>query len=72
MPPTVSTLDALAHEAIRDVRESIQSFRFLLQKNELQSASKRLAEAFSVGEFLPEVRTLPREEKRKVLEFSQK
>jgi hypothetical protein len=72
MPPTVGTMDALAHEAIRDVRESIQSFRFLLQKNELQSASKRLAEAFSVGEFLPEVRTLPREEKRKVLEFSQK
>jgi len=72
LPPTVGTLDSLAHEAIRDVRESIQSFRFLLQKNELQSASKRLAEAFSVGEFLPEVRTLSRDDKRKVLEFSQK
>jgi len=72
LPPTVGTLDSLAHETIRDVRESIQSFRFLLQKNELQSASKRLAEAFSVGEFLPEVRTLPRDDKRKVLEFSQK
>jgi hypothetical protein len=72
MPPTVGTLDALAHEAIRDVNESIQSFRFLLQKGELQSASKRLAEAFSVGEFLPEVRTLPRDDKRRVLEFSQK
>ncbi len=72
MPPTVGTLDSFAHEAVRDVRESIQSFNFLLQKNELQSASKRLAEAFSVGEFLPEVRTLPRDEKRKVLDFSQK
>jgi hypothetical protein len=72
MPPTVGTMDALAQEAIRDVRESIQAFRFLLQKNELESASKRLAEAFSVGEFLPEVRTLPRDEKRKVLDFSQK
>ncbi|MDQ3197872.1 MAG: hypothetical protein M3Q46_01570 [Verrucomicrobiota bacterium] len=72
LPPTVGTLDSLAHEAIRDVRESIQAFRFLLQKNELQSASKRLAEAFSVGEFMAEVRTLPREEKRQVLEFSQK
>lgn len=72
LPPTVGTLDSLAHEAIRDVNESIQAFRFLLQKNELQSASKRLAEAFSVGEFMPEVRTLPREEKRRVLEFSQK
>lgn len=72
MPPTVGTLDSFAHEAVRDVRESIQSFGFLLQKNELQSASKRLAEAFSVGEFLPEVRTLPREQKRQVLDFSQK
>ncbi len=72
LPPTVGTLDALAHEAIRDVNQSIQAFRFLLQKDELQSASKRLAEAFSVGEFMPEVRTLPREEKRQVLEFSQK
>jgi hypothetical protein len=72
MPPTVGTMDALAHEVVRDVRESIQSFRFLVQKSELQSASKRLAEAFSVGEFLPEVRTLPRDEKRKVLDFSQK
>jgi hypothetical protein len=72
LPPTVGTLDALAQEGIRDVRESIQAFRFLLQKNELQSATRRLAEAFSVGEFLPEVRTLPREEKRKVLEFSQR
>ena len=72
MPPTVGTMDALAQEAIRDVRESIQAFRFLLQKNELQSGSKRLAEAFSVGEFLPEIRTLPRDDKRKVLDFSQK
>ncbi len=72
LPPTVGTLDSFAHEAVRDVRESIQSFGFLLQKNELQSASKRLTEAFSVGEFLPEVRTLPREQKRQVLDFSQK
>ncbi len=72
MPPTVGTMDALAHEVVRDVRESIQAFRFLVQKNEMQSASKRLAEAFSVGEFLPEVRTLPRDDKRKVLDFSQK
>ncbi|MBA3962979.1 MAG: hypothetical protein H0X40_13925 [Chthoniobacterales bacterium] len=72
MPPTVGTLDSFAHEAVRDVNESIQAFHFLVQKDELESASKRLAEAFSVGEFMPEVRTLPREDKRKVLDFSQK
>ncbi|HET6406820.1 MAG TPA: hypothetical protein VFG14_02980, partial [Chthoniobacteraceae bacterium] len=42
--PTVSTLDSLANEVVRDVRESVKAFDFLLEKNELESASKRLAE----------------------------
>ncbi|HYR57533.1 MAG TPA: hypothetical protein VEO95_02840, partial [Chthoniobacteraceae bacterium] len=72
MPPTVGTLDSLANEAIRDVREGVKSFEFLLKSNELESASKRLAEAFTVGEWAPEIRTLPRTEKRQALEFVQK
>ncbi|MEA3189386.1 MAG: hypothetical protein QOD99_3216 [Chthoniobacter sp.] len=72
LPPTVGTMDALANEAIRDVREGVQAFEFLLKKNELESASKRLAEAFSIGEYMPEIRTLPRTDKRQALEFSQK
>jgi hypothetical protein len=72
MPPTVGTLDSMANEAIRDVREGVQAYIFLLQKNELESATKRLAEAFTVGEYVPEIRTLPREKKRQALEFSQK
>jgi hypothetical protein len=71
-PPTVSTLDSLANEAIRDVREGVKTFEFLLQNHELESASKRLAEAFTVGEWVPEIRTLPREKKRQALEFVQK
>jgi tetratricopeptide (TPR) repeat protein len=71
-PPTVSTLDALANEAIRDVREGVKTFEFLLQNNELESATKRLAEAFTVGEWVPEIRTLAREKKRQALEFVQK
>jgi len=72
MPPTVGTLDSLANEAIRDVREGIQAYTYLIQKNELESATKRLGEAFTVGEYLPELRTLPRDKKRLALEFSQK
>src|SRR5207253_6386066 len=64
MPPTVSTLDSLANEAIRDVRESVQAYDFLVKSNELDSATKRLGEAFSIGEYMPEIRTLPREKKR--------
>jgi hypothetical protein len=72
MPPTVGTLDSMANEALRDVRESVQAYNFLLDKNELESATKRLAEGFTVGEYVPEIRTLLREKKRRALEFVQK
>ncbi len=72
MAPTVSTLDSLANEAVRDVREGVNAFDYLLQQDEMESASKRLAEAFTVGEFMPEIRTLPREKKRRALAFTQK
>ena len=72
MPPTVGTLDAMANEAIRDVREGVKAFEFLVTKGELESASKRLAEAVTIGEYMPEIRTLPREKKRQALEFVQK
>jgi tetratricopeptide (TPR) repeat protein len=38
----------------------------------MASASKRLGEAFTIGEYMPEIRTLPREKKRKALAFTQK
>ncbi len=67
--PTVSALDSLASEAIRDVDQGVEAFKFLVGKQELQSAAKRLSESYTVGEFMPSIRTLPREDKRKVLEF---
>jgi hypothetical protein len=72
MPPTVSTLDSLAHEAMRDVREGVEAYKFLVAQNELESATKRLGETFIVGEYMPEIRTLSRDDKRKALEFTQK
>lgn len=70
LPKTLGQLDALANEAIRDVREGVEAFSFLLEKNELKSAAERLGEAFAVGEYLPEIRLLPRTKKRQVLEFT--
>lgn len=72
LPKTLGQLDALANEAIRDVREGVESFSFLLEKSELKSAAERLSEAFAVGEYLPEIRLLPRDQKRQVLEFTRK
>ena len=72
LPKTLGQLDALANEALRDVREGVESFSFLLEKSELKSASERLSEAFAVGEYLPEIRLLQRVKKREVLEFTRK
>ena len=72
LPPTLGTVDSLANEIIRDVREGVQAFKFLLEKDEMESASKRLAENFVIGEYLPEIRTLSRDDKRKALAFVKK
>ena len=31
MPPTVGTMDSMANEVIRDVREGVQAFQYLLE-----------------------------------------
>ncbi|MFC7339055.1 hypothetical protein ACFQY0_17815 [Haloferula chungangensis] len=67
--PTVAAVDSLANEAIRDVDKGVEAFLFLSERGELQSASKRLSESYMVGEFMPAIQTLPREKKRRVLEF---
>lgn len=67
--PTVAALDSLASEAIRDVDKGVEAFKFLSEREELESAAKRLSEAYMVGEFMPSIQTLPREEKRRVLLF---
>ncbi len=72
LPATVSLLDSLANEAVRDVREGVDSYKFLLEQNEMSSATQRLQEAFLIGEFMPPIRTLSRTLKRKALDFSQK
>jgi hypothetical protein len=72
MPLTVGVVDSLANEAMRDVSEGVEAYNFLLQKNEIESASKRLSEAFLIGEYMPEIRTLSRDKKRQALDFTQK
>ena len=72
MPPTVSIIDAMANEMMRDVREGVKAFDFLLTKNEMQGATMRMQEVFVTGEYMPEVRLVPRDKKRKCLDFAQK
>ncbi|MFM7181033.1 MAG: hypothetical protein ACKO2G_06175 [Verrucomicrobiales bacterium] len=68
--PTVSTIDTLANEAMSDVRRGIETFNYLVDRGELWNGFRRLQEAFAIGEYMPEVRTLPRDRKQKVQDFA--
>jgi len=68
--PTVSSLDSLSNEAIREADKYIEAFNLMLSRGELHTASQRLMEAFAVGEFLAPVATLPLEKKLKVLNYT--
>ena len=67
--PTVTGLDSLANEAIRKVTTLVAAFHNHVSHNELHSASRRLTEAFAIGEFLPAVQTVPAADRRKILEY---
>jgi hypothetical protein len=69
---SLSQIDSLANEAIRDVNEGVEAYKFLLEQGELQSATERLAETFALGEYMPSVRLLSREDKRRALQFTRK
>jgi hypothetical protein len=69
--PTITTLDAFANEAIRDVGQSVESFGFLLDQGEIDGAMRQLQQAFVTGEHLPPVQSVPRERKRMVLTYAQ-
>ena len=67
--PTVSSLDSLSNEAIRETGKYIEAFDLMLSRGDLHSASQRLMEAFALGEYLAPVATLPLEKKRRVAEY---
>jgi hypothetical protein len=69
---SLSQIDSLASEAIRDVNEGVEAYKYLLEQGELQSATERLAETFALGEYMPSVHLLPRDDKRRALEFTRK
>jgi hypothetical protein len=68
---SLSQIDSLANEAIRDINEGVEAYKFLLEQGELNSATERLAETFALGEYMPSVRLLSREDKRRALKFTQ-
>lgn len=67
--PTVTGLDSAANEAMRKAKSLVKGFQNHLEYDELHSASKRLTEAYAIGEFLPVLQTVPAPERRIVLEY---
>ena len=67
--PTVSSLDSLSNEAIRETQKYIQAVDLLLTRDELHSASQRLMEAYALGEYLAPVATYPFEKKQRVAAY---
>lgn len=67
--PTVSSLDSLSNEAIRETQKYVETFDLLLSRDELHAASQRLMEAYALGEFLTPLATLPLEKKRRVSDY---
>jgi hypothetical protein len=66
---TTSTLDALSREAISDVESSLRTIDFLLEQGEIHNATKRLMEAFYLGEYLPAIKRYPLEKKRRIAAY---
>lgn len=68
--PTITTLDAFANEAIRDVGQSVESFGYLMDSGKIDGAMRQLQQAFVMGEHLPAVQSIPRERKVAVLDYA--
>jgi len=67
--PTVSSLDSLSNEAIRETEKYIQAVDLLISRDELHSASQRLMEAYALGEYLTPVATYSFEKKQRVAAY---
>lgn len=68
--PTVSSLDSLSNEVIREVGKTLEAFELLLSRGDLHSATQRLMEAFAVGEFMEPIATLELEKKLRVAGYA--
>jgi hypothetical protein len=68
---SLSQIDSVANEIIRDVNEGVKVYKFLLGKDEMESAASQLASLFTKGEYLPSVRMLGQDDKRRTLAYAQ-
>jgi hypothetical protein len=68
---TLSQLDGISNEIIRDVDEGVNVYKYLLSQNEVEAATAQLVSIWTKGEYLPSVRLLTQDEKRSSLKYAQ-
>jgi|GEM_PF-6188007 len=68
--PTVSAVESLSREAIKDTENGITAFKQMVKQNNLHSASMRLLEAYAVGEYLTPINLLEFETKQKIQNYT--
>lgn len=70
--PTLTSLDSLCGALISEAHDGVKAFRELLANDELESATKRLSEAFLIGEYLTSLDVVAMPEKHRALVFLHK
>jgi len=68
--PTVDGLEALSQETKGTVTKLIEAFESELERNRIDTASRRLLEAFAIGEHLGDVQTISFEKKQRLFEYA--
>jgi len=71
-PPTLTSLEAICGEMIGNAYEGVNAFKALLAEKEMASATKRLSEAFLIGEYLTSLDVVSTPEKHQALVFIHK
>jgi hypothetical protein len=62
--PTLGVLDTLTREAVQRVRQGVEAYRNHMTRKEIHRATERLAEAYAIGEFMPDIWNLSFDAKR--------
>jgi hypothetical protein len=70
--PTLASLDSASREITENVRRGNGALKVMLDNRQVQSASKRLAELYMLGQNLPEINLYPLANKLAILAFVQK
>lgn len=69
IPDTLGEIEAFSHETADQCNRYISAVQGHLAQNELENATERLREAFSIGEHLGSVRAFPREYKQRIWKY---